>query len=134
MGKILLKVTAQDESQIYFEPLDGFDISLTKEVDGTHSLNVNDFDLSESGYLINCVAFRQNASVVYDKEFMRLVPTVNGIVSDNAFTYGGFIEIYFDSNYTDAELSAISHAQSILYRAGLKELASTIGAPIPKKK
>lgn len=59
----------------------------------------------------------------------------NGVLSDECF--GDFailrIEFFNQSDYTDSELSAISHAQSILYRAGLKELASSIGAPRPKK-
>lgn len=56
---------------------------------------------------------------------------VSGVLTNDIQTI--CIDVCILSDYTDAELSAISHAQSILYRAGLKDLASTIGAPRPKK-
>lgn len=54
-------------------------------------------------------------------------------LSDDILQNGSSLELTYEPNYTDNELSAISHAQSILYRAGLKELALSIGAPRPKK-
>ena len=59
-----------------------------------------------------------------------------GGVKENLITTGHIvvfkIEIEDFNEYTDNELSAITHAQSVLYRAGLKDLANQLGAPKPK--
>jgi len=51
----------------------------------------------------------------------------NGVKTDIDFSFYMSVIVYDYSEYTDEELSAITHAQSVLYRKGLKELANTIG-------
>jgi len=57
---------------------------------------------------------------------------VDGILSNDIPIFSALIEIADETEYTDNELSAITHAQSVLYRAGLKTLANDLGAPKPK--
>ena len=51
----------------------------------------------------------------------------NGIKTDIDFSFYLTVVLYDYNEYTDADLSAITHAQSVLYRQGLKDLANQIG-------